>query len=268
MTTDDRLTSYAHWNHLPISFLVHATAEFVVFLDHSHDVDWKTSNTYDTEKRFPEGWARVQTRAAALEQILSENASAAVKRSCGRLIAEGLARGLGGDVKAANDALDKAEAYVTERNREVGRLLRLKGASATWAAIFLFCSAIWLCRKYSQDILGSAVFSLILCTGAGATGALLSVFLNAVSKVPDSSAAKTLQYFEAVARIGAGSFGAVVAALGVQAGFLFPQLRTTPDGAAGLALVSIVAGFSERLVPDLVRKVGAPEKAPRASTRK
>lgn len=268
MAINEGLTSYSQWNHLPIGFLVHATADFVVFLDHSHDIDWKTSNTYDAEKRFPDGWARVQTRAAALEQILSEDASASVKRACGRLVAEGVARGLSGDVKAANDALDKAESYVAERNREVGRLLRLKGASATWAAIFLFCSVTWVGRTYSRDILGAAVFSVILCAGAGATGALLSVFLNTVSRVPDSTASKALQYFEAVARVGAGSFGAAFAALGVQAGILFPQLRTVPDGAAGLALVSILAGFSERFVPDLVRKVGAPDKVPKAATRK
>lgn len=254
-------TSYQHWNKLPIGILVHATEDYVVFLDGENEIDWKTSHAYDTAKRFPIEWGVVQSRAAALEQGISQYVTDSVRRVLARIVAEGLARGLDGDIEAATTILDKAEASIAARNREVGRLFHIQAAATTWAVIAVLCMVAWLARTSLVPILGEILFSLVLCGAAGATGALLSIFLNMITLVPDSNAARALHYAEAAIKVIAGGLGAVFAALAVRGGILFPQLSGSAHAAELLLLVSIVAGFSERLVPDLVRSVDGSEKA-------
>jgi hypothetical protein len=255
-------TSYPQWDDLPIEFLVHATQDYVVFLDADLDIDWRTSDVYDEAKRFPEGWGNIQNRLAALEGTISDDVPVRSKRAFRRMLAEGLARGLEGETDEAAKILDEAEKFASARNRELGRLVHMRTAASTTALVLLPSVTVGLMRETLGKLLGQTPVLLIMCGGAGSLGALFSVLRN-MGTAPDPEADSRLQRTEAVARILVGGFGAVLAVLAVRSGIVLPQLGTAAKGIAGLILVSVVAGTSERLVPDLIRRLeGANEQPP------
>lgn len=254
-------TSYSHWDNLPIAILVHATQDYVVFIDNDGDVDWASSDAYDEADRFPEGWGNIQNRFAALEGAIDDDVPARSKKAFRRMLAEGVARGLEGDVEAANKMLDDAEKFVAARNRELGRLVHMRWAGVTAAVVITISAAVGLLRAQLGTVVGQTVVLLIMCAGAGSMGALFSVLRN-MGTAPDPQADSRLQRTEAVARILVGGFGAVLATLAVRAGVVLPQLGTAPSSLPALLLISVVAGISERLVPDLIRRLdGSPDQA-------
>ncbi len=244
-------TSYKHWDdkNLPIKDLIYACEEYIVFLDYDLAIDWKTID--ETYGNFSTGWPKIQSRYTALEDSLCDGASRSSIRRAHRLIAEGVARGLDRNLKEAEASLDNAERYISARNRELSQIAYLNSAGWMTVIICLTCLVCWLERSRLWPVLGPALSWMIIYAAGGALGAFLSVLLKRGQPLDPNTESKG-HSTEARARILVGVCGAVLTALAVRSGFLYPQLAATP---ALLLGVCAFAGLSERLVPDLTRRI-------------
>jgi hypothetical protein len=251
--------SYPQWKKIEseVDFLIHETEDFIVFLDHDLEVDWATSDRYDKENRRPQEWAEIQNRYTALEATLSAEVSGSTRKKAQRMLGECADKGLGGDVVAAVKHLDEAEGFILARNRELGRLLHLIAAAWTIVPIVGLCLAVWIGRGVLEPLLGPMVFSLILYCGSGCVGAFVSILWSLKTALPDPHAEGRAHRAEAITRIFAGGVGAVLVALAVRGGVLLPQLNTLPGGLYVLLLACIATGASDKIAPDLVRKLEA-----------
>jgi hypothetical protein len=244
-------TSYKHWDdaQLPIMELIYSCEEFVVFLDDRLAIDWRTND--DVYKDFPDGWPGVLNSAAELEDSLSEGASKSSIKRAHRLVAEGIARALDCNLPEAHASFENAERYISARNRELALIAYLHSAGWMTLVICLGALTCWLARGRLQPFLGPTLFWMILYAAGGAVGAFLSILLKrgqALDPTTESKGHST----EARARILTGVFGAVLTSLAVRSGFLYPDLASKPSLLLGICAF---AGLSERLVPELTKRV-------------
>lgn len=100
------------WGYVRARHLILATPEFIVFLDRSLDVDWKSSPEWDEAHRDQRKQLdEVLNRAAELEAGDWDRTDYERTLSLKRQIGEAVARGLGGNISQARQMLDKAETY-------------------------------------------------------------------------------------------------------------------------------------------------------------
>jgi len=109
------------------------------------------------------------------------------------------------------------------------------------------------------DFLGAAAVvsgrTLRLYLGAallGSLGALISVLTRYSSMGVDHFPGRSLSMLGGAARIALGALFGPVAVLAAQAGLLLTLVLEKPGGPY---LIAILAGFSERIVPDLLHKL-------------
>ena len=244
-------TSYKHWDgHHNVAFLVIATKDYIVFLDDKDQIDWETKDRY----ALPTGWEQVRSRYAALELTLSAQVHTGAKIAFVRMLAEGAARGLAGDIAGANEIIDQAEAFGDARNREVGRLVQLLSASVVMLLAAVLGIMSWCIRVRLESWLGPTPMALLLSGCAGAIGGWLWICTNR-KDAPDPRGNIYLQCAEAVLRVTVGAFGAVLAVLALRSGMVFPPLAGAVTSISGMVLVSLVAGASEKMVPNLIRRL-------------
>jgi hypothetical protein len=112
----------------------------------------------------------------------------------------------------------------------------------------------WIFRDYLVIILGRRGFRLLLGVMCGAMGALLFATSRGNRLDLDANAGKTLHQLEGLSRVGAGMIGAALAALAIESGVIFGGTQFAGSRLALTLAVCIVAGASERLVPDLIRR--------------
>jgi hypothetical protein len=168
------------------------------------------------------------------------------------------------DAEAAQNALDGALTFYTARNAEISRGWYL-GASASAASVVIgLVLILWLAHPWVQSFFGKRLFDIIMGAGAGGAGALLSVLIGSRNYTPDTSTARLIHWFQGGARILAGTLGAVIVALAIKGNLMLGQIA--PNGDLFL-FVCMAAGWSERLVPNLIERFEATHAAPGAGDR-
>ncbi len=118
--------------------------------------------------------------------------------------------------------------------------------------------------------IGNDAFQVILGTICGSFGALLFATARSNRLVLDANAGESLHRLEGLARIGAGLIGALLVALAIKAGLILGGATFSGSKLALLLCFCIVAGASERLVPNIVatlEKTVAGESRERNSSR-
>ncbi|WP_426529619.1 hypothetical protein [Bradyrhizobium sp. McL0615] len=100
------------WGYVRFHHLILATDDFIVFLDNSLDVDWKSSPGWDEAHRNQRRQLdEILNRAAQLEAGDWDRSDVERTLSLKRQIGEAIARGLGGNIAQAKQMLDTAEEY-------------------------------------------------------------------------------------------------------------------------------------------------------------
>lgn len=134
------------WGYIRAHHLILATPDFIVYLDKTLDVDWKSTPAWDTaHKDQRKQLDEVLNRAAELETGDWDRSDVDITLSLKRQIGEAIARGLNGNIPQARQMLDKAEAYrarVTNdfrRNKAIKDQVKIKdewrGYYRRWIAI-------------------------------------------------------------------------------------------------------------------------------------
>ena len=89
-----------------------ATTEYIVFIDHALEVDWKTTSGWDhLNVGERDKFAAILNRAAEIESADWDDFDEQKTLNFKRQIGEAIARSLDGDFANAEKMLDKAEAY-------------------------------------------------------------------------------------------------------------------------------------------------------------
>jgi hypothetical protein len=252
---------------MPVGYLILETIDFIVFLDKDGDVDWATTDEYDSANNLKKEQAAIHNRVQHLHGADGGRLSERNIRRFRCMLGEGTARALEGHIAEANDVIDRAEVFVETQTRAAARYAYFV-AGTVWLGVASGVTlATWILRGPLAGILGQGFVDLVTASGAGAMGAFFSILLQMRTAPVDPSSERHQQYADAGARILMGSIGAAVVSLCVRSGIVLPQLKPALVGSAGhagLLLACMVAGASERLAPALINRLdqGEPTKSP------
>jgi hypothetical protein len=180
-------------------------------------------------------------------------------------IAEALRLGLDGQVEAAKRTLEAATQDVMDTRARAGRMAYLLWAgpiAAGVAGLCLLFGIVLIIFIVGTPLKAAApsVGHLLLATGAGAVGALLSISIGLRARTVALDGDMTQNGIDATVRVLIGVISAGVLYLFIASGVLgnvllgdmkISEARTTWHLAV---LVGFAAGFLERLVPDLLEK--------------
>lgn len=178
-----------------------------------------------------------------------------------REIARAIAQALSDDVEEARKTLQSVDATVSKRMANVMRVFYFSICVAATLIVTMALSgyASTIANPQSEEILGLNAFQLCVAAIMGSLGALLSTAIGLRSLSIDPMATLTINITYAFQRMLVGILGAVVIHITLKSGLfnslLGANMPTSPDTAVmtyKLAFISLLAGFSERLVPNLL----------------
>jgi len=241
-----------------IHALIHSEKECIVYLDEDLTVQWFVNDHYG--HRFAKGFSNVKNRMSYLEELSSANRYALAPRQLEafrRMLAEAMATALDVDQKNAVSAmstLQKAEEYFRARSSERARFWYLTASIAVTVLLSFGLLAVWAWRQELHAILGPTGFLLCFGAGLGGVGAFFWIVLRFRNIVTDVTAGRWIHYLEGVLRILAGMTGGFVIVLAIKANVILGFIGAE-DNLVLLALFCIAAGASERMVPNLIKKV-------------
>jgi len=246
-----------------IRCLIYKTHGFIVYLDEDFNVEWACTPAYEEPR---EGAGAVLNQAAELSALSVSHLSEDQIQSFQRLIGEAVARVLTKEqehgIAAANNALEKASGFLADRNAEISRWWYLVASIVVAGGLLLLTVLLWVFRAAVQPFVGESVFDIAMGAGAGAAGALLSVLVGSKNVPSDPATRKGMHYLQGAARILAGTLGAVLIALAIKGGLFLGTVLSTNHANELFLFVCMVAGWSERLVPNFIERFELGKAAP------
>lgn len=241
------------WGDIEICYLVLETEDFIVFIDKSYDVDWKTTDEYDQKGHENlDKHNSVLNRAASIECVPNEHQNDGIRINFKRMLAEGVARSLKHDYENAENILDEADKYIQNRNIEIARYWHLTSTCIVGACSVIFGILLWCFRHYLIPALGNIPFFIILSSVSGSIGATLSIIFRIGNSTITSEAEQKLHILESISRNFGGAISGLLVSTFICLGVVVPIFKTV--GMSNLAMVAagIIAGASERWAPSLI----------------
>ncbi len=237
-----------------VRVLLLATKSCIVYLCQDLYVEhWYTDNFVEPEEKV---YSEVIGRMTHLE-AQSMNLLAPEHMEPFRfMIGEAVARML--DEKTSEHAMeimDKAEDFMNKRSKERARIWYLFASFLTAIPFLLIGLGLWLLQTPIIARYGASAFQVAFGAFLGAPGALLSVITRSTNINVEAAAGPRIHYLEGGARVIVGVIGAFIAALAVKANFALGVINDTKAGLPLLMLLCVIAGYSERLVPELIHRV-------------
>jgi len=229
-----------------VTEIVALATDFIIYLDQQHRITTQISPPLSTP-----AVSRILVRAEVLQSLPIEHCKDAHIRASRVLIAQAVQAILCGESETAAATLDEAEQFIAARSAEVARRWYIE--ASTVAIIVISIVAFVLSRTETlaapfREFCGFAAF--------GAVGAYLSMLQRLAGFPWDPCAGRLLHTYESVARLLIGSIGALVVAIGVKAGVFLSFSTEHSDSRYWLiVLACLVAGISERLIPNFVQRV-------------
>ncbi|MGV7211742.1 hypothetical protein [Bradyrhizobium sp. UFLA05-112] len=252
-----RHPEYGRWDKLglPILAMIYWTDEYVVYIDENSDIDFRMNGEVAPEKVAE--FNRILNEASSLEISVSDEFPQHTKLQCKQFIGEAIACCLDQDFVNAARMLASARVFVEGRSRELSRMWYVAGCCLIAGPLLLAGLAVWFFRNTVILSVGQAAFWLILCAGAGALGALLSVISRGGTLRFDASSGKALHYFEGASRVVAGSISGVVVGIAVKSGLILTPLFQGNKAGFILLLSAIAAGAAERFATSIISDVSS-----------
>ncbi len=242
----------------------------LVYLDKSDNLMW-TWNLKEDQPYF-----KSVSKQTATAQVLTSRISSLFKRSlfggyskeaaiAKRLVGAGLFAGINASVASGNVIVDEnyfaeAQEFINTKIKESTHIAYLTASFSFFLMIFVsiaiyatvceldISSKRWLPDQF-KDIL--AVRQLLIAILCGSTGALLSV-VQRFKEIPiQNYMSKSYMYISAIIRIVLGIIFGILFIVAVKGGVI---LGTDADSYV-VVLFIFISGFSERLVPELLKKL-------------
>jgi hypothetical protein len=226
-----------------IEVLIENGKDFIVYLDAELNIQYAVSPAYHT---FSGSYGEVLNKVAELEGLADRSFMTKKQIKEYRcMIGAAIARMYENNAPAVIFAmLDRAEYFLKSRVTETARIWYLSSASI---AIFFLLLAYIILLNYMQEKLIREFLSGVII---GAAGAYLSLIMNSRKIIVNPSSGKVIHFFESITRIIIGMISSFFVSLLVYSGILNPGLKD--DILTNMLILSFIAGFSERMVPNLI----------------
>jgi hypothetical protein len=241
----------------PIHILIVVEPSYIVFLDEKLYMHWWYDESYG---ELAEGFGAVLARQADLEATSSLLLKEPHIEPLRRMLAEAIARLLDDrSVEHANHMLKLAAAFLQARSFEQARIWYLRAMLIATSAFLILGLLFW---KNKADFLSYMALSpsaadVIIGLSMGSLGALLSVLLR-LNRLPvDPSAGTWVHYFEGVMRVLVGALAGAILIMAVKTNILLSTINDSSHSLTFLLLLSIVAGSSEQLLPNLINRISS-----------
>lgn len=229
--------------------IVLCTEQFIVYIDEALTIQWHTTDDHEP----PEHCGEVLNLVGTLEAQSAFLKGRASLFDYRRRIAEGLARCFDGNAKEASiSVLREVALELKARNTEVSWQWYFQASYLVTLGLAILFAIFWLCRDSLSAKIGLNAFEVILGTICGSFGALLFATARSKRLILDANAGANLHRLEGLARIGAGLIGALLTALAIKAGLILGGATFPGSKFALLLCLCIVAGASERAVPNII----------------
>lgn len=269
-STDSRLDQpdYLHaregeiWKPLglKINILIIAAEDFVVFLDDDLFVQWDAQD----ETEFDPQFGRIMNQFAILETLSTTHFSNSDSEQdklaqFRRLLGEAVARILDKEPENADNMLRVAEARLTERSQTRSRIWYMSAATVAFLLATLALGICWLLRASLSLVMGPTAFELLLMALIGCIGGFFFVVIRSGYIATNSSFGMSIHVIEGALRVLTGGVSAFILTLGLKSKLVIGFTDLFSDGSVShrclMATLCIVAGMSERVVPEFVRSV-------------
>lgn len=240
-----------------IHILIVVESNYIVFLDEKLYMHWWYDGSYG---KFADGFGAVLARQADLEATSTLLLKKPHLEPFRRMLAEAIARLLDDrSVEHANEMLNVAAVYLRARSLERARIWFI-GAMMIATSISLVIGLLfWKNREAALSFLGFSPGAAEVFVGVsmGSLGALLSVLLR-LNRLPvDPSAGPRVHYFEGVMRVLVGALAGALFIMAVKSNLLLSTINQQPSVLTLLIVLSIVAGASEQLLPNLINRISS-----------
>lgn len=242
-----------------IQVLILRKRDCIVYLDETSSVKWWSAPEKDPLAGIAR--AEIANRIVRLEaesgRLLASGDLPAFRRMLGEAMATMYK---GQTIEAARAFLDRAEDSLKARSNERARIWYLSSTAAAAGIAVLCMGAAWILRSKLGNVGTSDTFELVVFSQLGSVGALLSVLRRSRDLPIDAAAGRRAHHLEGVARVALGICGAFLVSVAVKANLLLGLVTSDQDEARRLAImatIAIVAGASERLVPNLIQRLEA-----------
>ncbi len=237
--------------------LIYQNSTFIVYLDEKLRVQ------YRGRFAFPAGSEEICFELSRLESLtLGDQSFFGIKQdeyqllAMRRLVAEVYAKlHQAPDITLAKACLTKADQVISSIVADNTRLKRVV-ASAFITAVTGLIGWLWIFCHQGPGITPENEFGLWIPLGA--VGALLFSFTRMHSLEVKPFSSDWLVFWESAARILTGGIGALLLVAASKANLVlgaFADAASGDDSFWGLITLSILAGASERLVPDFISKM-------------
>lgn len=258
---------------LNIRNLIISSPDYIVFLDDDFNTQWKVERSF---KHNETELGRILTHVSILEAksdfILRPSRIQAMKRFFGcssnqesvdpvfrrirNLLGEAVARILDSDgTESADLALNAAASLISAKNAEYSRGRYYGYALPFSVAAGALALIIWVTKKWTIPVLGVTGFEISFCSMFGAIGAFAFAARRGERVDVDAIFSASIQWVEADARLSTGIVAAALVSLAIKTGLLFGAI-TGAEQLKFMVLASILAGYSERAIPNLAKKFG------------
>jgi hypothetical protein len=240
-----------------IHILIVVGPDYIVFLDEKLDMHLWVDDSYGD---LAEGFGAVLARQADLEATSTLLLKEPHLEPMRRMLAEAIGRLLDDrSVVHANHMLNVAAAYLRARSLEQARIWYLRTMLIATSVLLILGLAFWKNKVglLSYMALSPGAAEVIIGLSLGSLGALLSVLLR-LNKLPvDPSAGPRVHYFEGVMRVLVGALAGAIFIMAVKTNILLSSINGASNSLTLMMLLSIVAGASEQLLPNLISRFSA-----------
>jgi hypothetical protein len=156
------------------------------------------------------------------------------------------------DENEAKVAIDEAVKLIAVKNAEYSR--RWYYGHARYMALISLILALlaWIEKTSIINVFGLVGFQLGFSSFFGAIGAYVFTAQRGRKIDLDAISGALIHKTEATARIATGMVSAVLVVLSIKSGLIFSSISTS-NSLKFMVIVSILAGYSEKLIPNMVK---------------
>jgi hypothetical protein len=240
-----------------IDTLIDSDVAYIVYLDDEGWLWWSLIPNFlaTWPSDSPSDYAEIANAIADLESRSIQPLSADQRFLFGRLVGEAMARLLGDHDKAAALAsIEQGRRYLEKKGVENANRWYLEVSLAAGGLALAGLFVAWLMRDRAVRLMGLSAFHSALGFAFGLLGSVIFVSARLNKITMNAELGPRVHRMESAARLVVGGFGGLLAALLVQSG----QLRVLSDvvsgSIAGLLLVCFASGYSERIMPSIIKR--------------
>lgn len=238
-----------------IKDLLHANSSFVVYITDKPEVVYETARDLTSDRsQEANNWLR---RADLLQSLPLSHLQTDQRDAFLEMLGHGMIAALNENIPAASEVVTRSEGYLSARSKEIAKWQHFAAATPVAAGVLLFFFVLWIIGTKFSNPDYEHVLEFFAIITAGTTGAYLFLLSRLNRLATDPNSGLRMHRIDAITRLIVGAIGAYVVALGFKSKLIFGflELDQADKTPVLMYLLCIVAGASERLVPNFIQSV-------------